>query len=76
MASPTEWYLSLPPFTQSYLTAAVTTAALVSFELVDPSGIALMWGKMWNEWQYWRLGTAFLYFGPFRTDFIMSLAVL
>jgi len=76
MASPTEWYLGLPPFTQCYLTVVVATAALVSFGLMDPSGIALIWGKMWNEWQYWRLLSPFLYFGPFRPDFLLSLAVL
>ena len=76
MATPVEWYRSLPCFTQKYLTAAVLTAGLVSFQLLEPLKIALIWSHTWSRWELWRPVTTFLYFGSFRPDFLLSLAVL
>lgn len=54
--SPQEWYYSLPPVTRTYLTLAVLTTAGISFGLVNPYNIVIVWPAITEKYQVRRTG--------------------
>ncbi|KAG9295771.1 hypothetical protein G9A89_008999 [Geosiphon pyriformis] len=71
-----EWYYEVPVITRTYVTAAVMTSLAVQVGLVSPFQLYFNYGLTFSSYQYWRLVTNFLYFGPFTLDFLFHMFFL
>ncbi|KAK1866448.1 hypothetical protein I4F81_008967 [Pyropia yezoensis] len=71
-----EWYRSMPPVTRTYITLAVLTTASVGLDAISPYKLYINWDSVVRLHQYWRLVTAFLYFGSFNLDFLFHMFFL
>jgi len=76
MATPEEWYRSLPPVTRGYMTSAVAATLTVQLGLLDPSLMHLDFPSIFGSLELWRLLTNFTFFGTFSFPFVMSLFFL
>jgi len=71
-----EWYKSMPPVTRTYITLAVLTTAAVGLDQISPYKLYINWDSVVRLRQFWRLATAFLYFGSFGLDFLFHMFFL
>lgn len=71
-----EWYRSMPPVTRTYITLSVLTTASVGLDAISPYKLYINWDSVLRLHQYWRLGTAFFYFGSFGLDFLFHMFFL
>lgn len=49
--TPQEWFKTLPPVTKAYLTIAVLTTALVSFNFLSPFALYLDWRLIYHKFE-------------------------
>eukprot|EP00793_Prasinoderma_coloniale_P005068 PRCOL_00000829-RA len=73
MATPGEWYASLPVVTRTWGTACVATTAALSFGMVTPYTLLLDFGAIVKKFEIWRLVTPYLVLGGFGFPFLMNL---
>jgi len=76
MASPAEWYNSLPPVTKTWGTACLITTVLATLQVVHPIMIYFDSGFILSKFQIWRLVTCFLFLGKFGIKFAINLLLL
>ncbi|CAL9008440.1 unnamed protein product [Prunus brigantina] len=76
MATPAEYYRSLPPVSKTYGVACFMTAAALYLQLYDPWNIALDYGLVIKRFQVWRLITSFFFLGPFSFPFAFRLIII
>jgi len=75
MATPEEWFRSLPIVTRTYFVAAIATTTLVSLGVINPYYLYLDFDLVF-KFQIWRLVTCFLFFGKFSLQFIFQIYIL
>ncbi|KAI8143063.1 Der1-like family-domain-containing protein [Fennellomyces sp. T-0311] len=77
MPSPIEtWYTDIPPITRIYITASCLTSLAVQLGFVHPLQLWLNYDRIIHGYQWWRLLTNFLYFGPISIDFLFHMFFL
>ncbi|ONI24988.1 hypothetical protein PRUPE_2G273500 [Prunus persica] len=76
MATPAEYYRSLPPVSKTYGVACFMTAAALYLQLYNPSNIELDYGLVIKRFQVWRLITSFFFLGPFSFPFAFRLIII
>jgi len=76
MATPEQWFRSMPVLTKSYFCAAVATTTAVSFGLLDFRYLYLDFDLVFRHFQIWRLLTCFIFFGKFSLPFIFQIFIL
>ncbi len=74
--SPQEWYLGLPIFTRTWLTAVVITALGVRFGYANPYKIMFDYVAVFTQFQVWRILTCFLFLGPLSFNWIFQMMML
>ena len=70
------WFYSLPPFTKTYMVAAVASTLLAEIGLVSPYSYLLNWNRIISNFEIWRLVTPFVFFGGFSHMLLFSIALL
>lgn len=76
MSSPAEFYHSLPPITKAYGTICVLATATYTLGIYNPVHIALLYDKVFYNFQVWRLFTNFIFLGPFSINFGIRLLMI
>ena len=76
MASPEEWYRSLPPVTRAYATAAVAATIVTQLGVLAPRAMILSFPDIFQNLELWRLATNLVFFGPFGFPFVMAVFFL
>ena len=76
MASPGEWYNSLPPVCRTWGTACVLTTVGVQLGVVDLRSIYLDFPLVFKRFQIWRLLTNFCFLGGFSFPFVMRVMMM
>jgi len=76
MASPEEWFKSLPPVTKHYFVIAVGSTVLTSFGVFSPYLLFLDFNLIFYKFQIWRLITCFFFFGNFGLPFVFGVYIL
>ncbi|XP_037091559.1 derlin-2-like [Pollicipes pollicipes] len=66
-------YLEMPPVTRAYTTACVLTTLAVQLDLVSPFQLYFNPRLILTRYQFWRLVTTFLFFGPVGFTFLFNL---
>ncbi|XP_024993356.1 derlin-1-like [Cynara cardunculus var. scolymus] len=76
MATPKEYYNSLPPVAKTYATVTFIMAAACVFPYYDPWIMALFYGDVFKKLQIWRVLTNFLFIGSFSLSFAFRLWII
>jgi len=71
-----EWYYEIPPVTRVLGTAAALTSLSVQFGLVHPLQLYFNHKLIIYKREWWRLITAFVYFGPISVDWLFHMFFL
>uniref|UniRef100_U5EW22 Derlin n=1 Tax=Corethrella appendiculata TaxID=1370023 RepID=U5EW22_9DIPT len=66
-------YLQIPVVTRIYATACVVTTLTVHLDLVTPFQLYFNPTLILKQYQLWRLGTTFLFFGTFGFNFLFNM---
>ncbi|XP_041348988.1 derlin-2-like [Gigantopelta aegis] len=66
-------YMQMPPITRAYTTACVLTTLAVQLDIVTPFQIYFNHDLILRQYQFWRLVTNFLYFGPIGFNFFFNM---
>jgi len=66
-------YLLMPTVTRAYTTACVITTIAVQLDLVSPFQLYFNPILILNDYQIWRIITAFLFFGPMGFNFFFNM---
>jgi hypothetical protein len=75
MATPEEFFRSLPPLTRAWLVIAFTTTVLVETKFISLLSLAFFPDQILKG-EIWRLFTPFIFFGGFSFPFVMNLFFL
>ncbi|KAF3931469.1 Derlin-2 [Dactylella cylindrospora] len=67
------WYYDIPVCTRLWTSAALVTAVACQCQLISPFQLFFSVTAVFSKRQYWRLITAFLYFGPLSLDFMFHI---
>ncbi|KAJ1622874.1 Der1-like family-domain-containing protein [Pavlovales sp. CCMP2436] len=70
------WYYDVPPVTRTYVTLCFLTTSACALDLVSPLSLYFNARAICTRGQFWRLGTNFLYFGPFGLDLLFHMFFL
>ncbi|GAQ79084.1 hypothetical protein KFL_000240150 [Klebsormidium nitens] len=73
MATPGEWYHSLPPVSRTFGTLCFGATVANALGLVSPMSLILSWDLIFKKFQIWRLVTNFIFLGKFSFPFAMFL---
>ena len=75
MQSLQDLYIKTPPMTRIYVSSTLlaTLACFIFNKNVWPDALYLEWDKVFLKLQLWRPFTAFLYFGPFGLNYLLTL---
>ncbi|VFQ81382.1 unnamed protein product [Cuscuta campestris] len=76
MASPAEYYKSLPPISKAYGTACLAVTVAFALGVVNPANIALLPELVFYRFQVWRLITNFFFLGKFSINFGIRLLMM
>lgn len=76
MASPEEWFKSLPVITKTYLVSVVVTTCLISFGMVSPMLLYFDFKLVLYKFQIWRFLTCFLFFGKFSMKWMFQIFIM
>ncbi|KAL6321717.1 hypothetical protein AAG906_031229 [Vitis piasezkii] len=76
MATPAEYYRSLPPVSKVYGVACLLTTTAYYLQLYRPWNIALSYELVFKRFQVWRLVTNFFFLGPFSFSFAFRLLII
>ena len=76
MASPGEWYNSLPPVCRTWGTACVLTTVGVQLGVIDLRSIYPDYPLVFKRFQIWRLLTNFCFLGGFSFPFVMRVMMM
>ncbi|XVE56430.1 hypothetical protein DITRI_Ditri04bG0008400 [Diplodiscus trichospermus] len=76
MASPAQYYQSLPFVSMFYGVACLMTTSALYLGLYDPWSIALSYHDVFKRFQAWRLITNFFFLGPFPPFFAIRLVMI
>lgn len=71
-----QWFYEMPPCTRWWTAATVVTSVLVQCEALSPYQLFYSLPAVYLRSQYWRLITAFLYFGPLNLDLLFHVFFL
>lgn len=74
--TPEAWFAALPVVTKTYFLLVVGTTLLTTFGLLNPALLFLDFGKIWENFHFWRLATCFFYFGRFSLPFLFQVFIL
>ncbi|GFO32798.1 derlin [Plakobranchus ocellatus] len=66
-------YMQMPPITRAYTTACVLTTLAVQLDIISPFQIYFNPDLIFRQFQFWRLVTSFLYFGPIGFNFLFNM---
>merc|ERR1711916_94040 len=69
------WYMTMPPVTRGYLTAAFLTTLACNLDLISPYHLYFNYGLILKG-QVWRVATNFFFFGHFGLDFFFHIYFL
>ena len=67
------WFFRIPPITRSYITLLISTTLATHLKFVTKFDLFFNWSLIYQQHQYWRLITTFLYFGQFSLDFVFQI---
>eukprot|EP00760_Papus_ankaliazontas_P019225 PhM_4_TR17961/c0_g1_i1/m.76685/K13989/DERL2_3; Derlin-2/3 len=70
------WYFGIPVITRTYMTLCTLTAACITFQFLTPLTLYLNWSLVFEDKQYWRLVTNFLFFDAFGINFLFHMHFL
>lgn len=76
MATPKEYYDSLPPVAKTYATICLATTGAYQLGLYNLGTIALFYNDVFKSFQIWRLITNFFFLGPFSLPFAFHLLII
>ncbi|XP_022872926.1 derlin-1.2-like isoform X2 [Olea europaea var. sylvestris] len=76
MATPLEYYNSIPPVTKTYAVACLFATGAYTLELYNIRNIALLYSDVFKRFQIWRLITPFFFIGPFSLNFAFRLLTI
>ncbi|XP_021725039.1 derlin-1-like [Chenopodium quinoa] len=76
MSSPQEWYNSLPPITKGYGTLCLLFTTAYQLGVLNHYYIALLYGKVFKNFEVWRLFTNFFFLGGFSINFGIRLLMI
>ena len=71
-----QWYADLPIVTKILFTGTFLQGAMVSFGIINPANILMIWDAVTSNFEIWRIFTNFMYAGKFSFPFAMHLYVL
>jgi len=71
-----DWYKGLPMITKAYMTACLLTTLAVEMGFIRFFHLYLNFELVFYSYEYWRLLTNFLYFGPFGLSYILHMCFL
>jgi len=66
-------YLEMPPVTRVYTTACVITTLAVQLDMVTAFQLYFNPREIIRKFQFWRLITTFLFFGPIGFNFLFNM---
>ncbi|KAJ3268374.1 hypothetical protein HDV01_003085 [Terramyces sp. JEL0728] len=70
------WYNRIPAVTRIYITLVALTSLGCQLKLFNKYQLFFTWPLFWQEGQYWRLLTTYLYFGSISIDTLFHLYFL
>lgn len=76
LGGPQEWYSSLPFVTKQWCTLALGMTVLTNFGIIPIQKLFWSYEQVSQSFEIWRLGTSFLYLGPFKFETVIALMLL
>mmetsp|Transcript_35092 Transcript_35092/g.86047 ORF Transcript_35092/g.86047 Transcript_35092/m.86047 type:complete len:240 (+) Transcript_35092:138-857(+) len=76
MASPGDWYKSLPPVCKFWGTACVLTTVGIQLAVLDVRALYLDYPMVFKKFQIWRLLTNFCFLGGFSFPFVIRVMMI
>mmetsp|Transcript_18624 Transcript_18624/g.26280 ORF Transcript_18624/g.26280 Transcript_18624/m.26280 type:complete len:297 (-) Transcript_18624:148-1038(-) len=76
VGGPEAWFKSLPFVTQVWFGATLFLTLTANFGLFSPYKLFFIWGAVKDQFEAWRLATAFCYAGPFKFNTLITLYML
>mmetsp|Transcript_2133 Transcript_2133/g.7591 ORF Transcript_2133/g.7591 Transcript_2133/m.7591 type:complete len:238 (+) Transcript_2133:120-833(+) len=76
MATPGEWFQTIPPITRIWATSCVATTVLSGMKFISLNSIYLSFTLVFKKFQLWRLITPFFYIDRFGFRFVMNLVFI
>lgn len=67
------WYGSLPPITRFYATAILAATVAEKLGFISAYWLALLWPKVYTNFEVWRIITSFFCMGPFSINWIFEM---
>ena len=74
--TPQEWFRDLPAVTKILFTSTLLSAACTTFNLIGPASLVFIWHAIYQNFEIWRIFTAFTFAGTFSFPFAMHLYML
>jgi len=71
-----QWFWEMPICTRWWTVATVLMSALVQCQVVTPFQLFYSFRAVFKKFQYWRLLTTFIYFGPLSLDLVFHVYFL
>ena len=69
------WYQEVPPFTRYFLTTSLFLSFCMTYGILDPMSLVLIFDKLLWRLQIWRLITPFVFAGTFSQNFLFSMVM-
>ena len=71
-----QWYADIPIVTKILFTGTFLMGCLVTFGMVTPDSVFLIWPFVTKDFEFWRLFTNFFFTDKFSFNFVMHLYIL
>jgi len=76
MATPEQWFKTMPIITKTWFVTSLVATALISFQFMSPWWLYLDLDLVFRKFQLWRLVTCFIFFGKFSLNFVFAMFLM
>lgn len=71
-----QWYREIPVYTKIFTTTALVSTLSMTFGLLNPASLVLIWPRIIEKFEIWRLFTNFIFIGAkIDINFIFSVMI-
>jgi len=70
------YFNSIPPFTRYFTVTAFTMSLLMTYKMLNPYHMVLVYDKVFYSAQIWRLFSTFLFAGTFGPSFLFTMIMM
>jgi len=71
-----EWWNDIPPVTRVLFGLSIGTTLAARFGFLNGSNLLLVWPLIFKNFQLWRVGTCFIFWGRLSFQFLINMLFL